>query len=375
MKKLNLILLVLFTSLVLVSGSFADGITINQRGAKKGVNDDITEITGLTTPLTVGQGGTGVSTSGTTGQIPVGGGASSAIVWTTATGTGAPVRAGSPTFTTQITTPKITDAGDITIESTGAGVNVNIDNTADDDFVVDTDKLVVEGDTGDMGIGIAEPTFRLHVVDPGNMQAAFVTTNGSSRLFLDAQDSAGEFSEIHFRSGGGAEAKIYGNNSSILTFDTAGSDRMTISAAGVVDVVGELTAGTKTFVIDHPIDASKKLYHAVFEGPEHGLIYRGKTKLVMGKAKINIDEYFGMIPGTFKALAQDVIVQSLQNQDGFDRVKPGSVTENGFEIISKNSASTDEIAWMVTAARKDDFVKKSPLNDSDGHLILEVDKN
>ena len=47
MKKINLILLVLFTVFVVVSSSFADGITIQSRGAKKGVNDDITSMTGL----------------------------------------------------------------------------------------------------------------------------------------------------------------------------------------------------------------------------------------------------------------------------------------------------------------------------------------
>ena len=55
---------------------------------------------GTTGTLAVGRGGTGVATSGTTAQIPVGGGTGSAIVWTTATGTGSPVRATSPGFTT-----------------------------------------------------------------------------------------------------------------------------------------------------------------------------------------------------------------------------------------------------------------------------------
>ncbi|MBT7628768.1 MAG: hypothetical protein HN597_03565 [Desulfobacula sp.] len=47
MKKFSLTLLALFTALVIVSGSFADGITIQARGAKKGVNNDITSMTGL----------------------------------------------------------------------------------------------------------------------------------------------------------------------------------------------------------------------------------------------------------------------------------------------------------------------------------------
>lgn len=62
--------------------------------------------------------------NGATTEIPVGGGAGSAMVWTTATGTGAPVRAGSPTFTTQITSPSVigssADNGDLTLTGTSS---------------------------------------------------------------------------------------------------------------------------------------------------------------------------------------------------------------------------------------------------------------
>ena len=44
-----------------------------------------------------------VTYDGATTKILVGGGAGSVAVWTTATGTGAPVRAGAPTFTSTIT--------------------------------------------------------------------------------------------------------------------------------------------------------------------------------------------------------------------------------------------------------------------------------
>ena len=57
--------------------------------------------------------------NGATTEILVGGGAGSAPVWTTATGTGAPVRAGSPTFTTLVNSPvyDVTGAAGITIGS------------------------------------------------------------------------------------------------------------------------------------------------------------------------------------------------------------------------------------------------------------------
>jgi len=65
--------------------------------------------------------------AGLTTQILVGGGAATTPVWTTATGTGAPVRAGSPTFTGTVTAPIIkltTGAGAsklLTSDATGIG--------------------------------------------------------------------------------------------------------------------------------------------------------------------------------------------------------------------------------------------------------------
>lgn len=98
-------------------------------------------VTGIT-DITVADGGTGRSTgttayaliatgttatgaqqslaAGATTEILVGGGDSALPVWVTATGTGAPVRAGSPTFTGTVTAPKVVVAG------TGGGT---IDNT------------------------------------------------------------------------------------------------------------------------------------------------------------------------------------------------------------------------------------------------------
>ncbi len=67
--------------------------------------------------------------AGDTTQILVGGGAA-APVWTTATGTGAPVRAGSPTFTTQIISPIIygsaAASGTLTLTSTSSGTLGNV---------------------------------------------------------------------------------------------------------------------------------------------------------------------------------------------------------------------------------------------------------
>lgn len=223
---------------------------------------------------------------------------------------------------------------------------------------------------------LASPTFSGVVTSDGNINvnADIKIENVSPGLtFVDSDGP-----NTHTISASGITLYVGGDaTASALVFrnKTSYGTSMTIATGGTVDVVGEFTAGTKTFKIDHPVVPTEKiLYHAVIESPEHGLLYRGKSNLVNGKVTINIDDYFGMTPGTFASLTQDVIVQSLQNQDGFDNLKPGIITDSTFEIICEDSASTNEVAWMITAARKDALVMHSSLNDDNGRLITEVDK-
>jgi hypothetical protein len=131
MKKF---IIVLFLAFAMVGSSFADGIKINSKGANTAQAAAIaantlkeTNVPVSTDPVWTAAGelviGTGAATAhklnaGATTDILVGGGAADPV-WTAATGTGAPVRADSPTFTTQIEAPVISLAGgQITFPST-----------------------------------------------------------------------------------------------------------------------------------------------------------------------------------------------------------------------------------------------------------------
>lgn len=63
-----------------------------------------------------------VTYDGATTQILVGGGAGSVAVWTNATGTGAPARAGSPTFTGTVSAAALTVTGTFTLSGTAANI-------------------------------------------------------------------------------------------------------------------------------------------------------------------------------------------------------------------------------------------------------------
>jgi hypothetical protein len=135
-----------------------------------------------------------------------------------------------------------------------------------------------------------------------------------------------------------------------------------------VQILGSLSKGSGTFLIDHPLDPKNKdLYHGFVEAPRYDLIYRGKVKLVKGKATVEIDAASNMTAGTFAALTQNAEVVALNNLSGFDRVKSSAVVDGSFQIISENNASSDTIHWVVIAERHDPFIINNEGAHTDDH--------
>ena len=163
-----------------------------------------------------------------------------------------------------------------------------------------------------------------------------------------------------------------------MSFLTTNTTRMTVAAGGAVNVVGAFSKGSGSFKIDHPVDPDNKfLYHSFIEGPRIDLVYRGVAKLINGTAIIDLNKdssVAGMMDGTFEALTQNAVVTSLHNQNGFARVRSEKITGAKFKIVSEESASTDEVAWVVMAERADKFIKTWDVTDANGRMVPEQDK-
>nr|WP_278375047.1 hypothetical protein [Brucella anthropi] len=148
-------------------------------------------------------------------------------------------------------------------------------------------------------------------------------------------------------------------------------------ANGSLSISGALSKGSGTFLIDHPLDPfNKNLRHGFVEAPRYDLIYRGTVQLVDGRASVDIDAASNMTSGTFAALTTNAVVTSLQNQDGFARLKPGAINGGSFEIICEDENCTDLVSWIVIAERNDPFVKSDlePNTDGDGRFVPEIEK-
>ena len=72
--------------------------------------------------------------------------------------------------------------------ATSTSVKVDLGSDAGDDFLVDTDKLVVEGDTGNVGIGKADPDRKLEILDDTNPQLRL--TNVDNTEYVEIQSKA-----------------------------------------------------------------------------------------------------------------------------------------------------------------------------------------
>ena len=180
-----------------------------------------------------------------------------------------------------------------------------------------------------------------------------------------------------------------GNTKSVIRFlnqlstDAAPVETMYIEDTGTIyarynlSVAGTMSAGSKAFLIDHPLDPlNKDLKHGLVEAPRYDLLYRGRVTLANGQATVDIDAASRMTAGTFAALTQNADVVSLCNRSGFSRVRATEITGGTFTILCEDANSADEIAWVVLAERHDPFIINSDgsWTDQDGRLIPERDK-
>ena len=87
-----------------------------------------------------------------------------------------------------------------------------------------------------LGNTTIDTAYELLVGNIGNNANVKIKSSAdSARLYLDAEDSSGEYSQIWFQAGGNTKAGIYGDNSGILRFTTNGSsESMQIDQHGTV---------------------------------------------------------------------------------------------------------------------------------------------
>jgi hypothetical protein len=114
------------------------------------------------------------------------------------------------------------------------------------------------------------------------------------------------------------------------------------------------------------------LVHSFVEGPQADNLYRGKIELKDGRAVIDLDEWFGMTPGTFLALNRD-LQAFVSNEEDWDAVR-AKVMGSHLVIECQNARSKASVSWLVVGERQDNEIYESTLTDDYGKIIVEPEK-
>jgi hypothetical protein len=177
-------------------------------------------------------------------------------------------------------------------------------------------KFVVEGTTGNVGIGTTSPAFPLEVDGFISTASGIVhkgDTNNTISFGTDTQ-----------------------------SFNTAGSARMTIAADGAVAVAGAFSAATKSFDIEHPTKEGKRLHHGSLEGPEHGVYIRGRLE---GDVIELPDYWLGLVD-------EDTITVQLTPNKGFQQIYVDHIEDNKVYVGTQTDTPID-CFYFIQAERKD----------------------
>lgn len=147
----------------------------------------------------------------------------------------------------------------------------------------------------------------------------------------------------------GQSNRLYIDNSSTSTpliYGDFGANTLTFN--GDVNITGSLTKGSGSFVQPHPTDPKKELVYAFFEGREHAIFFRGKARLVDGKATIETPEDFRVVAGK----DEDITVQFTPRYTDTYGLAAVEVTKEKIEVRElKAGTGTYEFDYFITAKR------------------------
>jgi hypothetical protein len=197
------------------------------------------------------------------------------------------------------------------------------------------DKVMVTP-AGEVGIGTASPQRRLHVenteIHSGGSIAGLSFGNRETPQFVNGPGAGERW--VWYASGG--VARLW-----------SGNDKVTVTTAG------NLTAATKNFRINHPLDPERRfLIHACLEGPENAVYYRGQGRLEGGHARVQLPDYFEALA---RPDGRTVIVTSCCEENEPISVLAASGIVNGaFNVRAADDRNPEQLFyWEVKAVRAD----------------------
>jgi hypothetical protein len=194
-----------------------------------------------------------------------------------------------------------------------------------------------------VGIGTTAPATTLHVKSSSTYEPLFVESSSGFGTWMTLNNTSSGGQNWAILSAGAGNSEGAGNLG-ITNF----TQTSTIYLEGNVAVTGNLSKGSGSFKIDHPLDpANKYLYHSFVESPDMMNVYNGNvTTSKQGLATVVLPDYFETLNRDFR-YQLTVIGQFAQ------AIVAKEVSGNRF-IIKTNKPGV-KVSWQVTGIRQDAY--------------------
>ena len=191
------------------------------------------------------------------------------------------------------------------------------------------------------------------VVTGGNVGIGTVSPQAFAKLEVRSSTS-GDAGVVSYATGDDSIA-VFGNSNGLAAIYGSAYGLGSGSADyagyfnGAVHITGNLSKGSGSFLIDHPVDpANKYLKHSFVESPDMMNIYNGNALMgEKGQAWVQLPKYF-------KALNQDFRYQlTAIGASAPNLYIAEKISDNRFKIAGGKPGM--EVSWQVTGIRHDPY--------------------
>lgn len=136
------------------------------------------------------------------------------------------------------------------------------------------------------------------------------------------------------------------------------SGKPALYVEGDARITGNLSKGSGSFLIDHPLDPENKvLRHSFVESPEMLLIYKGRAKLRNGVVTVKLPDYFDALN---HPEGREITLTCINGWSPL--YLDGEIKGNRFTVRTTPQGNPEqEFSWVIYGIRNDAYARTHPI--------------